>query len=93
MLIDTSQRIADSFFPYYPNVHLAAFDRDWHLLEDVAVTSFPPGQNITGRPWLLLHGNHLYVSYDVAPIDPMTGQEMISQIQAYVSVYELVPKP
>ena len=41
--LDTSQRDPGPFVGhYYPNVHLAAFDREWNLVEDVAVT--------TGRP-------------------------------------------
>jgi len=92
--LDTSQRTDVVFFPYYPNVHLAAFDREWNLLDDVAVTDYPSSEfTMTGRPWLLLHDNRLYVSYDVAPIDPSTGMDIITEIQAYVSVYELAQMP
>jgi len=90
---DTSQRTDPGFFPVYLNIHLAAFDRDWNLLDDVAVTSFAPSDNRQpGRPWVILHDNRLYVSYDVDTIDPVTQEEQ-KQWQAYVSVYELTQKP
>jgi hypothetical protein len=83
--LDTRQRTETTFFPYYPNVHLAAFDRDWNLLEDAAVTDFTPSDSIfTGRPSLLLHGNRVYVSYDAVPLP-----EDLSKIEGYVSVYEI----
>ncbi len=90
--LDTRQRTEERFFPYYPNVHLAAFDQEWNLVDDVTVTDYAPDEfKMTGRPWVMLHGNRLYVSYDVAPIDPTTGQDQLDQIQALVSVYELNP--
>jgi len=88
--LDTSQRNGDRFFPYYPNVHLAAFDRDWNLVDDVAVTEFTSTDyQFVGRPWVLYHENHLYVSYDVAPLEPATGREQLERIEAVVSIYEL----
>jgi len=85
--LDTRQRTEPGFFPYYPNVHLAAFDRDWNLVEDVAVTNFSPLDSLfTGRPWVLLHGNRLFVSYDVVPLP-----EDLNKIEAFVSIYELNP--
>jgi hypothetical protein len=87
--LDTSQRSAPKSLPVWLNVHLAAFDRDWNLIDDVAVTSFAPEDNRQpGRPWVILHGNHLYVSYDMDTIDPTTHEEQLKW-QAYVSVYEL----
>jgi hypothetical protein len=87
--LDTRQRTETTFFPYYPNVHLAAFDRDWNLLEDAAVTDFTPSDSLfTGRPSLLLHGNRVYVSYDAVPLP-----EDLSKIEGYVSVYELTQGP
>lgn len=87
--MDTSQRSSPGFLPVHLNVHLAAFDRDWNLLEDVAVTNFAPSDNRQpGRPWVIPHNNRLYVSYDVDTIDPTTQQEQLKW-QAYVSVYEL----
>jgi hypothetical protein len=86
---DTSQRTEPGFFPVYLNIHLAAFDRDWNLLEDLAVTNYAIADNMqTGRPWVILHGNRLYVSYDLDKMDPILRKEMM-QGQAIVSVYEL----
>jgi hypothetical protein len=91
--LDTSQRIHPDGLPVFLNVHLAAFDCDWNLLDDVAVTSFAPSDNRQpGRPWLMLHNNRLYVSYDMDTIDPTTQQEQ-HRWQAYVSVYELPAQP
>ena len=87
---DTSQRSEVGFFPVSLNIHLAAFDRDWNLLEDVAVTNYAPQDGLQpGRPWVTLHDNRLYVSYDMDTTDPVTREEHL-QWQAYVSVYELV---
>jgi len=86
---DTSQRTEPGFFPVALNIHLAAFDRDWNLVEDVAVTDFSweDGRQ-PGRPWVTLHANRLYVSYDVDVVDPATHQEQFKP-RAMVSVYEL----
>ncbi len=87
--LDLSVREAPGSKLLYPNVHLAAFDRDWDLIQDVPVTTFAPKERTGGRPWVILHGNRLYVSYDVTPHDS-TGAELLDQIEAYVSVYEIV---
>jgi type I restriction enzyme M protein len=58
------------------------------LIEDVSVTNFPPNTDFPGRPWLLLHGNRLYVAYDAVPLP-----ENLSKIEVYVSVYELIQTP
>jgi len=94
--LDTSDRDAAGPFVghYCPNVHLAAFDRDWNLVEDVAVTSFTDAdQRFTGRPWVILHDNRLYVSYDMDELDPDTHQERLETQQAFVSIYELTQNP
>ncbi len=87
--LDTSLKTEPGFFPYTPNVHLAAFDRDWNLVDDVAVTSYGFLEAITGRPWVLLHGSRLYVSYDAVLLDPVTHAENLDKIQGFVSIYEL----
>jgi hypothetical protein len=63
-------------------------------LDDVAVTNYTVKDNVTtGRPYLLLHGNRLYVSYDVAQRDVNNkNMDIIESIQAYVVVYELTGK-
>jgi len=89
--LDTSQRDPGPFVGhFYPNVHLAAFDRNWNLVEDVAVTNFlPAALKFPGRPWVILHNNRLYVSYDVDDLDPITHQERLETQQAFVSIYSL----
>ncbi len=89
--LDTSQRDPGPFIGhFYPNVHLAAFDRDWNLVEDLAVTSFVHADHrFPGRPWVILHADRLYVSYDVDDLDPVTHQELLETQQAYVSIYLL----
>jgi hypothetical protein len=93
--LDTSRRDPGPFVGhFYPNVHLAAFDRDWNLVADVAVTNFAPADHkFPGRPWVILHGNRLYVSYDMDELDPDTHQERLETQQAFVSIYELTPNP
>jgi hypothetical protein len=87
--LDTSLRqLAMEPFPIYLNVHLAAFDRDWNLIEDVAVTDFSPTyRHEAGRPGLHLFNNRLYVSYDVITVTE-DNKELFDG-QAYVSVYQL----
>ncbi len=88
--LNTTQRTPQTFFPVYPNVHLAAFDRNWNLVDDVAVTHFVPSDNtVAGRPWVILHENRLYVSYDVDTLNPSTQQEELKW-QAYVTIYQLM---
>ncbi|MFC2084157.1 T9SS type A sorting domain-containing protein [Bacteroidota bacterium] len=84
--LNTSQRTPPIGLPVHLNVHLAAFDRDWNLLEDIAVTSFLPDHNKQpGRLWIILNDNK---SYDQDKVDSTSGEEQL-QWQAYVSVYEL----
>jgi len=83
--LDARQRSHPAFFPYYPNVHLAAFDRDWNLVEDLSVTNYAPSDSLSpGRPSLLLLGNRLYVTYDVMPLP-----EDLNKIEGFINVYEL----
>ena len=90
--LDTSQREPGPFIGhFYPNVHLAAFDRQWNLVDDVAVTSFLPEHlRFLGRPWVIQHNNHLYVSYDVDDLDPDTHEEKLETQQAFVSIYSFM---
>jgi hypothetical protein len=89
--MDTSMRTPPPIYlPVNLNVRLAAFDRNWDLVDDVAVTNFTwTDLRQPGRPWVIQQGNRLYVSYDCDTIDPDTHEEML-QGQAYVSVYELL---
>ncbi len=75
--------------PFVENVHLAAFNMNWNLIEDIALTNFTlQDQTSSIHPWLALKDNRLYVSY--SQNDPAGG---IETLQAYVKVYELNPNP
>lgn len=87
---DTSQRTVPGPMPFALNIRLAAFDREWNLLQDVAVTDFTwDDLRQPGRPWVIRHGDRLYVSYDVDSIVDSVTREEALQWQAYVSVYRL----
>jgi hypothetical protein len=85
---DTSRRSAQW---RYRNIGLAAFDADWNVLQDTAVTDFINTSDtyVDGEsPWVQLHGNRLYVSYLKTTFDPVTGR--LRDNQAYVNIYELI---
>ncbi len=87
---DTSQRTEPGFFPVYLNVHLAVFDREWNLLEDLAVTNAPASEKRRyTRAWVVVHGNRVYVSYD---LEGSTGEAVAGFVpgRAFVNMYELV---
>ncbi len=87
--LDTSLRNPVSFFPVYPNVRLAVFDRSWNLVHTENVTDFVRSDNKKGgRPWVILHGNLLYVSYDVDTVNITTEEEELKW-QAYLSIYKI----
>jgi hypothetical protein len=76
------------------NVGLAAFDANWNLLQDVVVTDFvntTDSHMDAESPWVTLHGNRLYFSYQKTKIDPATGG--VIESQSYVNIYELVLTP
>ncbi|MGA9398910.1 MAG: hypothetical protein WBV22_11700 [Anaerolineaceae bacterium] len=88
---DTSQRTEPGFFPVYLNVHLAVFDRDWNLLQDIAVSDYPASEKkLLTRAWILLHGDKLYVSYDE---EGSTGEKVAGFVpgKTFVSIYEILP--
>jgi hypothetical protein len=77
------------------NIHLAAFDLNWNLLEDVSVTSFTlEDDKVPARPSLILLNNRIYVVYDQQESEakPNLSPEDLD-IQVYVKVYELSPNP
>jgi hypothetical protein len=91
--LDTHERNSTGFFPVYPNVRLAVFDRDWNLVHDEAITNFVyGGDRKGGRPWVIRHGNLLYVSYDVDTVN-MTTREEEKKWQAYVTIFEILQVP
>ena len=80
----------------YMNVRLAAFDSDWNLLDDIAVTSFSPDdQKQPGRPSLTLHSGRIYVCYDQNENDvsPPSPSSPTHDVRVYVSVYDINTNP
>nr|MDO8114194.1 hypothetical protein [Candidatus Sigynarchaeota archaeon] len=91
--LDTSERNSPMFFPVYPNVHLAVYDRNWDLVHDEVITNFTfGGDKKGGRPWVTLHGNLLYVSYDVDTVNVTTKEEE-KKWEAYVTILEINTAP
>ncbi len=93
--MDNSQRVTPEQAAF--NMRLAAFDRDWNLVEEIPVTSYSPADGIqVDSAGLLLHDNRLYVTYTESEVNPETfsvcpGEAPCEGMsQAYVSVYELV---
>jgi len=92
--MDTSLNAGTEWVPLYTNIHLAAFDREWNFVEDLAVTNYTVTDDVEAwRPYVMLHGNRLYVSYDVTPHDPITRKDLMHEAQAYIVVYELTGLP
>ncbi len=88
--LNTSQRSASGGLPVHLNVRLAALDQDWNLVEDLGVTNYTAGDyKQPGRPWVILHQNKLYVSFDLDSVDAATGEERLKG-QAVVAVYDLI---
>lgn len=94
--LDTSLRNPENpeiLFPFYPNVRLAVFDRDWNLIHIENVTNFVRSDNkVGGRPWVIRHGDMLYLSYDVDTMNATTEQEEMKW-QSYISVYKILELP
>lgn len=86
---DTSQRINENSMPFFQNIHLAIYDENWDLLEDVAVTNYSKTDGKQpGSPYVMLHDSKLYVSYVTASMDPVTYEEG-KDGQTFVSVYDI----
>jgi hypothetical protein len=76
------------------NVGLAAFDADWNLLQDVLLTDFDntnSPQIDADNPWVMLHGNRLYVSYSKVTMKP--SGDGVQGAQMFVNIYELSRAP
>jgi hypothetical protein len=80
----------------YDNVHLAAFDMNWNLLDDIAVTNFVPDDHMApARPSLTLQNNRIYVCYDQGE-NVISGSNQAPEdtdIQVHVKVYEISQNP
>jgi len=80
--------------PCYENIRLAAFDSNWSLLDDIAVTDFVPGDHkAPGRPSLTLWNNRIYVCYDQNENETFTESPETADIQVYVKIYDLTQRP
>ncbi len=67
-------------------VRLAAFDKDWELLSNTAVTDYD-SKYFGGRPSLALRDDKIYVAYDKESLDATT-REWNKDWQCQISVYE-----
>jgi hypothetical protein len=77
----------------YMNVRLAAFDSNWNLLDDIAVTNFTPDDHKQpGRPSLALHDGRIYVCYDQNEDEqsPPSRSPSADDVRVYVKVYEVI---
>ena len=63
------------------DVMLDIFDKNWQQLEQIQVTAVQDGFNAQ-RPWVLVDGDRLFVSYDVA-----RDAQGILDFQCLISVY------
>jgi len=53
----------------FRNIRLATFDATWNLIEEMSVTDYTFEENkVVSRPWLLMLGGTLYVSFDVMSV-------------------------
>ncbi len=79
-------------FHVYSNAHVIAFDPEWNIVQDLALTDFKnqAGDVFTvgAATWVQLVGNRLYVSYQVVKMDMSSPRP---DNQAYVNEYELTP--
>ena len=79
------------------NVRLAAFDANWNLLDDIAVTNFGPQDlKAPGRPSMTLYNGLIYVCYDQnenATSAEIDSNPDTANIQVHVEVYEFTQKP
>jgi hypothetical protein len=72
-------------------VRLAIFDSDWNLIDDIVVTPYDKDAMIqSGRPWVIVKNDRVYVSYDISTMDPETMEEN-KDWQCAVSEYEITP--
>jgi hypothetical protein len=74
------------------NVHLAAFDEKWNLIQDVPVTDVINMVGSLGSsdgPSIALAGNRLFLSYVVVNNDPNVSVLGELKMNTYVDVFEL----
>jgi len=55
------------------NIALGVYDANWNLIEKVPVTEYRTPDTATGRPWVTVYNDKVYVSYDIATF--LKGEE------------------
>jgi len=76
------------------NIRLAAFDLNWNLLTDIAVTNFVlDDHKAPARPSLTLWNNRIYVCYDQNENMIPDQAPETADSQVYVKVYEVNQNP
>ncbi len=76
------------------DIHLAVFDEEWNSIADINVTELEMGSFAQGgRPSVILHDGHAYISYDISTISPEDFGIYMEENQDWeclVSEYEIV---
>ncbi len=77
------------------NVGLAAFDDRWNRVADVVLTDVQSMGDYTfgEQAKVVLHGNRLYVSYDIHTSTGLYGEPDFTKSQTYIDVFELSQNP
>jgi hypothetical protein len=76
------------------NIRLAAFDLNWNLLTDIAVTNFVlDDHKLPARPSLTLWNNRIYVCYDQWENATPDQTPETADSQVYVKVYQVNQNP
>ena len=74
----------------FRNIRLGIFDASWNSITDIAVTNYDQDSfTQSGRPSVILHDDHVYVSYDVSTVSP-EGLRENEDWECAVNVYEIV---
>jgi hypothetical protein len=83
---DASQRTTGC---HCENVHLAAFDASWNLVDDIALTSLTLQDQMSAiHPSLAMKDNRLYVAYE-----QNAAGGGLDTLQVYVKVFSVNPPP
>lgn len=77
--------------PCYQNIRLAAFDSNWNLLDDVAVTNYvSQDHKQANRPTLALRNGRVYVAWDQNENEVWAQVDVHdADVQVHVRVYEV----
>jgi hypothetical protein len=77
------------------NEHLAAFDAQWNLIQDVTLTDVQSISDLAygEQSMIILRGNRLYVFYDILSKSSNSVAPDYTKSRTYVAVFELNQKP